>query len=107
MDLSHRPSRRSFLAASATASAAAGLMVHSSVAATEDTHVLRLGVVGCGGRGTGAVDDSLTANKYVRLVAAADPYPGKANWLRATLLEKHADKIALDDARIHGGLDGY
>ncbi len=107
MDLSHRPSRRSFLAASATASAAAGLMVHSSVAATEDTHVLRLGVVGCGGRGTGAVDDSLTANKYVRLVAAADPYPGKANGLRATLLEKHADKIALDDARIHGGLDGY
>ena len=105
MDLPHRHSRRGFLATGATA--AAGLMVHSSVPAADDTQLLRLGIVGCGGRGTGALDDSLTANKYVQLVAAADPFPGKAEALRQTLVEKHADKVALDDARIYGGLDGY
>jgi myo-inositol 2-dehydrogenase / D-chiro-inositol 1-dehydrogenase len=105
MDSSHRPSRRGFLASGTTA--AVGLMVHSSTPAAEDTQVLRLGIVGCGGRGTGAVDDSLTANKYVRLVAAADPFPAKADALRQTLAEKHADKVVLDDAHIFGGIDGY
>ena len=105
METPLRHSRRGFIATGATA--AAGLMVHSSAGAAEDTRVLRLGIVGCGGRGTGALDDSLTANNYVRLVAAADPFPAKAAVLRQTLQEKHADKIALDDGRIYGGLDGY
>ena len=105
MDIPHRHSRRGFLATGATA--AAGLMVHSSVPAADDTRLLKLGIVGCGGRGTGALDDSLTANKYVQLVAAADPFPAKAEALRQTLAEKHADKVALDDAHIYGGIDGY
>ena len=105
MDARQRHSRRGFLATGATV--AAGLMVHSSAAAAEEIRLLRLGIVGCGGRGTGAVDDSLTANNYVRLVAAADPFPAKADALRQTLAERHADKISLDDARIYGGLDGY
>jgi uncharacterized protein (DUF1501 family) len=57
-----RPSRRGFLGVGATASVAAGLMVHSSVAAAEETRELRLGIVGCGGRGSGAANDSLTIN---------------------------------------------
>jgi myo-inositol 2-dehydrogenase/D-chiro-inositol 1-dehydrogenase len=105
MEMFNRHSRRGFLATSATA--AAGLMVHSSASAADDTRVLKLGIVGCGGRGTGALDDSLTANKYVQLVAAADPFPAKAEALRQTLAEKHADKVALDDAHIYGGIDGY
>ena len=46
-----QPSRRSFLGSSAAASMAAGLAVHSSVEAAEETRELRLAVVGCGGRG--------------------------------------------------------
>jgi myo-inositol 2-dehydrogenase/D-chiro-inositol 1-dehydrogenase len=100
------PSRRGFLGAGAAGSLAAGLMVHSARAADE-TMELRLGIVGCGGRGTGAVDDSLSVNKNVKVVAAADLYPAKAAALRDSLGPRHEGKVALDDAKIHGGLDGY
>jgi myo-inositol 2-dehydrogenase/D-chiro-inositol 1-dehydrogenase len=98
------PSRRGFLGTGAAASLAAGLMVHSSAAA--ETSELRLGIVGCGGRGIGALDDSLSINQNVKVVAAADLYPAKAAALRQTLGPKHEGKVALEDAKIHGGLDG-
>ena len=59
------PSRRGFLGTGAAASLAAGLMVHSSRAVAAETSELKLGIVGCGGRGTGAVDDSLSINQNV------------------------------------------
>jgi len=102
-----RPSRRGFLGAGATASVAAGLMVHSSVAAAEETRELRLGIVGCGGRGSGAANDSLTINDNVKLVAAADLSVAKCGSLRSALTGAHGEKVALDDAKMYGGLDGY
>jgi myo-inositol 2-dehydrogenase/D-chiro-inositol 1-dehydrogenase len=99
-------SRRDFLRAGATASLASGLMVHSAVAAAEEVRELRLGIVGCGGRGTGAVNDSLSINEGVKIVAAADLSPAKCAALRKSLAS-HGDKVAIDDANMHGGLDGY
>lgn len=100
-------SRRQFLGAGAAASVASGLMVHSSVAAAEETRELRLGIVGCGGRGSGAANDSLTINENVKLVAAADLYVSKCASLRQALSGPHQEKVALDDAKMYGGLDGY
>lgn len=98
-------SRRRFLGGSA-ASVAAGCFVHTSTAAAETPRELRLGIVGCGGRGSGAVNDSLSINDGVKLVAAADLYVAKCAALRKNLAH-HGDKIAIDDAKMHGGLDGY
>jgi len=102
-----RPNRRGFLGTGATASLAAGLMVHSSRAATSETSELRLGIVGCGGRGSGAVNDSLSINEGVKLVAAADLYPAKCAALRENMRAAHGAKLALADDKLHGGLDGY
>ena len=102
-----RPTRRDVLGAGAAASMAAGLMVHSSRAAAEQVREIRLGIVGCGGRGAGAIQDSLSINEGVKLVAAADLYDSKCASLRKTLQEKFAAKLALDDAKMFGGLDGY
>jgi predicted dehydrogenase len=88
------------------ASLAAGAMVHSSIGAAEQTAELRLGIVGCGGRGTGAANDSLSINEGVKLVAAADLYAAKCAAMQKYLVS-HGDKVAIDDAKIHGGLDGY
>lgn len=104
LDQKSCPSRRGFLGAGA---AAAGVMVHSSLATAADTSELRLGIVGCGGRGTGAIDDSLSINQNVKVVAAADLYPAKCATLRQTLGTKHEGKVSLEDTKIHGGLDGY
>ena len=99
-------SRRGFLGTGAAASLASGLMVHSSAAAAEEVRELRLGIVGCGGRGSGAVNDSLSINQGVKIVAAADLSPAKCATLRKSLAS-HGDKVAIDDAKMYGGLDGY
>lgn len=101
-------SRRSFVStAAAVGGAAAGAMVHSSTAAAEEVRDLRLAVVGCGGRGSGAINNSLTINQHVKLVAAADLYVSKCASLRKAMSEAHADKVAIEEPRMYGGLDGY
>jgi myo-inositol 2-dehydrogenase/D-chiro-inositol 1-dehydrogenase len=97
-------SRRSFTAA--TAATLSASMVHSSLAANEEIQELRLGIIGCGGRGTGAMDNSLSINSGVRLVAAADLYGRNCASLWTKMRAGHPDKVAVTDTS-HEGLDGY
>lgn len=67
--------RRSFLKTSALAGGAWALASSARggfFAAGSD--VLRIGLVGCGGRGTGAASQALNADKNVKLVAMADAF---------------------------------
>ena len=57
----------------AAGAALAGNMV-SRVHAAE-SNVLKVGLVGCGGRGRGALKDALTADPNARLVAVGDAFP--------------------------------
>ena len=66
-----RPTRREALKAAATAGALTWLP-HAHAAGREPT--LRVGLVGCGGRGTGAACQALAADPAVRLVALADAF---------------------------------
>ena len=101
-------SRRSFVStAAAVGGVAAGAMVHSSTAAAEEVRELRLAVVGCGGRGSGAINDSLTVNDHVKLVAAADLFVSKCAALTKAMTDAHAGKVAIDESHMYGGLDGY
>jgi predicted dehydrogenase len=96
-------SRRSFTAAAAATLSTT--MVHSSLAAAE-TRELRIGVIGCGGRGSGAINDSLSINEGVKLVATADLYGSKCASLWKAMREAHPGKVA-DVDTIHEGFDGY
>lgn len=100
-------SRRGFLGSSIGSAAVAGLMVHSSVQAREEKQVIRIGLVGCGGRGSGAIGDSLNINEDVRWVAAADVDPLAPKSKSESLKRKHPEKVDLDEKKIYGGLDGY
>ncbi len=99
--------RRTFLGTGAAASLTAGVMVHSSVAAAETPAEVRLGVVGCGGRGTGAIGNSLEINSGVKLVAVADLYASKCAGLVKTMAKMHPEKVAVEEASMHAGLDSY
>ena len=96
-------SRRTFTATAAALSAA---MVHSSRAAAEEQRELRLGIIGCGGRGTGAMGNSLSINSGVQLVAAADLYGRNSAKLWKAMREAHPDKVAATETS-YEGLDGY
>ena len=72
------PSRRDFIKTS-TAAVVGGTIASSltsipgAYAAGSDE--IRVGVIGCGGRGTGAVDNVLSSAEGVRLVAMGDRTP--------------------------------
>lgn len=104
--LSSKSNRRNFLGTTAAATTLAS-MVHTSTAAAEESRELRLGVVGCGGRGSGAINDSLSINENVKLVAAADLYGQKCDQLRRAMSKRHPDKVDLADGKMYDGLDGY
>ncbi len=99
-----RISRRMF--SRGTAAGAAAMMVHSSLAADSETRELRIGVIGCGGRGSGAINDSLSINHGVKLVATADLYANKCASLWKAMRETHPDKVSEEEV-IATGLDGY
>jgi predicted dehydrogenase len=66
-------SRRDFLATSAAAVAAASLAPLGNVHAA-GSDVLKIGLIGCGDRGTGAAAQALTADPNTKLVAMGDMF---------------------------------
>lgn len=91
-------SRRQFLASAATATAMPHLF-----AAGSDT--IRVGLVGCGSRGTGAVIDALIADAHARLVAMADVFSDRLDESLKALRAKPgvADRVDVKpDARFLG-----
>ncbi len=76
---SPRDSRRTFLAKSvllATTAAGTHLTLSRSVhAAGSDT--IKIGLIGCGGRGSGAAADALSGDPNTQLWAVADVFPDK------------------------------
>jgi len=85
-------SRRDFLKASAVAGAALATpwgSVANVHAAGSD--VLRVGLIGCGGRGTGAASQALNANPHVKLIAMGDLF---ADRLRYSLDELRKGEVA-------------
>src|SRR5690242_16957192 len=65
------PSRRDFLQTSATAGAAA-LLATGNYAFAQGSGKIRIGLVGCGGRGSGAAVQALNAGNDIALVAMGD-----------------------------------
>jgi len=65
-------SRRDFLKGSTAAMVATGLTVPLVHAAGSST--IKVGLVGCGGRGSGAAEQALTADSNAKLVAMADAF---------------------------------
>lgn len=68
---------------------------------------LRIGVIGCGGRGCGAANDAFAADPNVTLVAMADVFDDRAKNARNALREKHPQRVDVPDERCFSGLDGY
>ena len=110
-DASHPPSqpprsRRDFLRQGSTAVLAAAAIprVHGG-----SSELLRVGLVGCGGRGTGAAANALRADPHTRLVAMGDTFGDfLANSLRT--LQGAADiaaQVQVDEDHRFTGFDAY
>ncbi len=96
--------RSSVLAAGATA--AASLPLDRGVhAAGDDT--LRIGLVGCGGRGAGAAADALEADKNAKLVAMGDAFADHLESRLGILERKFPGRVVVPPERRFAGFDAY
>lgn len=106
-------SRREFLSTSAAATAALGVSASLSAGAyAGGSDLLKLGLVGCGGRGTGAASQALTADSGVELVAMADAFDDRLQSSRARLQrqfnkEDVLARVNVDDDKCFVGFDAY
>jgi myo-inositol 2-dehydrogenase/D-chiro-inositol 1-dehydrogenase len=107
--MSNETSRRDFLKTSAVAGGVLAASVLTNAHAQQNNDVIRVGLVGCGGRGSGAIEDCLRADNNVRLVAVADTFRTKANDCLARLrrIENVRNKVDVPEERIFVGLEGY
>jgi myo-inositol 2-dehydrogenase/D-chiro-inositol 1-dehydrogenase len=98
------PSRREFLKTSTAALTAAGLARPGYVAGSD---TIRIGLIGCGGRGYEAVLNATTADSGVRLVAMCDILMERIKEKLGKLKDRKPDQVAVDDDHCFTGFDGY
>jgi len=92
--------RRELLKSSAVAAgtlALTGAAVPWARAQGSDT--MRVGVIGCGGRGSGAANDCVSSSRGVEIVALADTFEDRLRGLK--------DRYKVPNDRCFVGIDGY
>jgi predicted dehydrogenase len=105
------PSRRDFLSRSTAAVAACSLAGQLSLAPrvfAAGSDVLKVGLVGCGGRGSGAAVQALHADPHVQLTALGDAFADKLESSLSNLANSEVgEKVAVSSDHKFVGFDAY
>lgn len=109
-------SRRQFLKTSTVAVAGAALASRANPAEAYEPfgeNEIKVGLVGCGGRGTGAVAQLFNATGPIRLVAMADAFDFRLKESHERLTKQASEKgdgsakVDVPESRRYTGLDAY
>ena len=104
-------SRRDFLQTSALAAAGGSLAstmpVPAGASEAGSSDMLRVGLIGCGGRGTGAAVQALNADDNVQLTAMGDVLQDQLQQSLAALRKEQPDKVSVAPERCFIGFDAY
>jgi len=100
--------RRHFLKTSSTATALAGFSI-ATRAYGAGNETLRVGLIGCGGRGTGAAAQALSTGENVILTALGDVFEDRLQRSRKNLQgnEQFGQRVKVPDNACFVGLDAY
>jgi predicted dehydrogenase len=114
MTTDHIPTRRTFLKSAAATGAvlAAGNALNAHAAGSDE---IKVGMVGCGGRGRGACENVLSSAKGVKIVALGDAFNQKAydlrehlvSWVKGGKAKELDNEVDIPLDRCFGGLDAY
>ena len=101
--------RREFLKASAVVGSllAAPAILPGSLFAKENRDQLKVGLIGCGGRGSGAASQALSADENVVLVAMGDAFESQLQRSLQSLQKAHPEKVKVTPEKCFVGLDAY
>lgn len=100
--------RRQFVKVSAAAAVLPSMIARGAYAKGSDS--VKVGVIGCGGRGTGAAVNSLEAHPGTRITALADVFPERVASCRKHLTEQEGDRgkrAQVEDNLCFTGFDAY
>src|ERR1043166_3322416 len=99
-----QPERRDFLKATSGALSTAMVAGFPAIISAQTvTNAIKVGLVGCGGRGSGAASQALAADDYAELTAVADIDQAQIdNCLRQLKrIQKSAARVKVDPAQQH------
>jgi len=109
------PSRRDFLKTSTVAVVGGGLigglgLARSAHAAGDDT--IKIGLIGCGGRGSGAVKDAMRTQHNIKLVAMGDAFQNRLDGSLGEIYNElkgqgKSDRLDVPKERQFVGFDAY
>ena len=106
-----QPTRRQFLHSSSGALAAPAILTAAGTLRAQQkadsNETLRIGLIGCGGRGTGAAAQALGADYNAKLVAVADAFDTQIENSIKSLSQKFADRVDVKPDKKFTGLDAY
>lgn len=68
---------------------------------------IKIALIGCGGRGTGACNQALSAGSTIKLVAVVDPLEGKAQAALDILKTKHEGQIDVPPDQVFTNFEDY
>ena len=97
--------RRKFIRTSAAAAGTALACAPYIAAQKPNTQTLKLGLIGCGGRGTGAARNALTADDGVTLTAMGDLFDDNLQKSLAALKKTSPDQVEIETANQFTGFD--
>jgi myo-inositol 2-dehydrogenase / D-chiro-inositol 1-dehydrogenase len=101
-------SRRQFLQKTAMA----GAVAYGATSLVQNVHaagsdVIKIGLIGCGGRGSGAAANAMNAGKDVHLVAMADLFDDHLQDSRERLKKMYPEQAFIKDDHCFAGFDAY
>jgi predicted dehydrogenase len=102
--------RRQFIKNSAVIGAglaAAPAIVSAREELRKNSDTLKVGLIGCGGRGTGAASQALHADNNVVLTAMGDAFEDRLQSSLKVIQENSPDKVKVTPEHCYVGLDAY
>ncbi len=99
--------RRTFIKSTGAAVIAGALPQLSFGQPTLSSNTLKVGLIGCGGRGAGAASQAMQADPNVVLIAMGDVFADRLDESYNALLELHPDKVKVDKTHRFIGFDAY
>jgi predicted dehydrogenase len=104
-----KSSRRDFFKTSTAITAgvlAGGLSLNRSAHAA-GSDVLKVGLIGCGGRGTGAAGNALNADPHAKLIAMGDAFPDRLEGSLQAIQGHYGPRVDVPPERRFVGFDAY
>jgi len=101
--------RRSFLQTTSTVvgSALVGALSVERAAHAEGSDEIKIALIGCGGRGSGAANQALSTDGKVKLIAMADAFTDRMNGSLSELQRAKGDKVQVPEENKFIGFDAY